>query len=792
MRVWVKIKIIEINVIPLIFIPKIRSKQRKRDNMKKLITILTIVCMVAGLISGVAFAADESGGSGTPATATLIVQGTPLYVAPNTEAGLDARINVASDLLGTNGTLYLPGKAATDKLCFSWDDTSVSLSKDGIIYSSGKAPIAGENESITYQVKKGTTTSTVTVKTLKGSSSVEPMFLEIDEALGTIDAMNSDENHDTQCFGSIIFDNVNKYLSIKGRGNSTWKMAKKPYNITIYEDSQYQNSKKVELVKGVKTKKWSLLANYYDNSLMRNKIAMDLAENLGIGLKTRFADLWMNGEYIGNYLITPKNDYNAPDGGYALENDNYLENEDQFQIPGMFEFAPTIPSRGYYNRISIKDIGKDAKKQGVDLSIIEEYFNEAWVALEDFDSESYQDFFDIDSWAKMFLMYEVSKTYDCYAGSLLMHRDGLTAGDKLIAGPAWDYDVSFGRMLHKFFVGVAEPVQVNAEGWYVDSIGYMIQDQPISLLQELQKHSSFMKKVSQTFNENKEAFEDTVANVDRQRELMRASALMDRHRMGPINLAAEYVVAPNTVRAIGTGNYKLNYEITTSWDNYVNNLREYCVKRVLWLSDHLAPGVDIVTFHGGTVKTDGSEIDTGMPFNDVHSGDWFFPYVKYVYDNGLFSGTSSTSFEPNTAMTRAMFVTVLWAKEGKPEGGKSGFKDLTSEWYVEAVNWAATNGIVGGYDAEHFGPDDPISRQQMISILYQYARTKGYNTKENGSLDRYKGAEDVSAYAERPMKWAVGYRILVGTEQGLEPTGISTRAQVATVIKRFDEIIVNS
>ena len=754
--------------------------------MKKLISILTIVCLIATMISGTALAAGESEGNGGQSPAAA------LYVAPNPGAGLDGRVSVSADLLGGSGTLYLPGKAAADKLCFSWDDASVTLSRDGVDYSSGSAPIAAENESVTYQVKKGAVVSTVTVKTLKGSSSVEPMFLEIDESLGTIDAMNSDENHDTKCYGSVVFDDVSKYMSIKGRGNSTWGtwgFAKKPYNITIYEDAGYQDSKKVELVKGVKTKKWSLIANFLDNSLMRNKIAMDLADELGIGMKTRFADLWMNGKYLGNYLITPKNDYNAPDGGYALENDNYLEEgEEQFAIPGMFEIGKITGDRGYYNRMSVKDIGKEAKAQGVDTAAIEAYFLEAWNALEDFNSENYQNYFDMDSWAKMFLMYEVSKTYDCFSGSLLMHRDGLTASDKLIAGPAWDYDVSFGRTLHKFFVGVAENVQVNAEGWYNDSIGLMAVNQPVSLFQELGKHASFMRHVAKVYNENKQSFEGAAADVDRQREILRQSAQMDAAKFGIVNVCGEYVVAPEIMSALGTGNYKLNYEFTVNWDNYVNNLKEWCTKRVLWLSDHLAPGVDIVTFHGGTVKTDGSDVssDTGMPFTDVKSGDWFCPYVKYVYDNGLFAGTSETTFEPNTAMTRGMFVTVLWAREGKPAAKDSTFKDLKADWYKTAVNWAAANGIIGGYDAEHFGPDDYVTRQQMAAIMYQYAKYKGYDTEANGSLDQFKDASSVASYAETAMKWAVGHKIIAGTGNGLEPDGNATRAQVAVVLQAFN------
>ena len=184
-----------------------------------------------------------------------------------------------------------------------------------------------------------------------------------------------------------------------------------------------------------------------------------------------------------------------------------------------------------------------------------------------------------------------------------------------------------------------------------------------------------------------------------------------------------------------------------------------------------------------------SKEDTGMPFTDVKSGDWFCPYVKYVYDNGLFSGTSATTFEPNTAMTRGMFVTVLWAKEGKPQSGKAGFEDLSADWYRTAVSWAAANGIVGGYSSDRFGPEDPITREQMASIMYSYARFKGYDVAENGDLSRFSDAGSVSSYAETAMRWAVSHNVISGTDQGLEPKSTATRAQVAAVMKAFDSSV---
>ena len=553
--------------------------------MKKTVSFLLLVCMFISLFSVMAFAAGSETAQPKKSSDVQRVFNSGFYIAENKDAGLAGKVTVAYDPGGTIGKLYLPGEADAAQLYFSWDDNGITVSRNGKVYQSGTAPVAPAGESVTYKVKRNLAVAYVSVRTVQGSAGVDAMFLELDESQGTIDAMNSDKTHETKCVGVVRFDGAEGAMTegamtMKGRGNSTWGLPKKPYNITL--------DKKSELIPGVQAKKWSLLANFFDNSLMRNKIAMDLAYSLGIGLKSRFVDVWMNGEYLGNYLMTPKSDYAAPKGGFHLENDNYLDAEDpQFKIPGMYAIGDTLNDDGYFNLMTIKDIGSQAKEAGVDEAYIENYFTEAWYALEDFDSENYQNYFDLDSWAKMFLMYEVTKTYDCFSGSLLMHRDGLTENDKLIAGPAWDYDISLGRTLHKFLVGISEPMQLNAEGWYNDSIGLIAVDKPVSLMQELGKHASFMQHVAKVYNENKAAFEGMTANVDAQQTVLCDSALMNNVRWGTHNLCAEYLVAPATMHLLGTGKYALNYRVTINWDAYVANLREFAAKRVMWLSDAL-------------------------------------------------------------------------------------------------------------------------------------------------------------------------------------------------------------
>lgn len=552
-------------------------------------------------VLGVTSFAEESGKSKTELTLETLL-GDTLYVEENEDAGLRSNVNVSLvDLSGT-ATLYLPGSADTGELYFSWDTEDVTFTQDGNTYESGKAPIAQAGKSVKYTVSNGKLSTALTIKTVQGSAEVDSMFLELDESKGSILSMQLDSDHETSCYGAMkTGDHKKKYVSVKGRGSSTWLMPKKPYNMTIYDDETYTTKDKTELIDGVKAKKWTLLANYFDNALMRNKIAQDLASDMGIGLQTKFVDLWMNGTYLGNYLLTPKKDSNCSDDGFILENDHQLpdgEDSDTFEFPNMH----TMP--GKHNYLIVDEIGDNAQAAGVETKAIEAWFTEAWDAVLDKDSEEYQNYFDLDSWAKMYLMFEVSKTYDCYSGNILMHRDGMAKGDKLYAGPAWDYDIAFGRTLHKFLVGVDEATQLNAEGWYNDSIGYRVTgDEPVSILQELGKHPSFMRHVAKVYNEYKWAFEGLDANVVKQEKLLRESAYMNNDLFGTNSLSAEYVVAPNTMAAIGTGKYKLNYEVTLTWDNYIHNLREYCQKRVLWLSDHLAPGVDITTNHGGTVST---------------------------------------------------------------------------------------------------------------------------------------------------------------------------------------------
>lgn len=182
-----------------------------------------------------------------------------------------------------------------------------------------------------------------------------------------------------------------------------------------------------------------------------------------------------------------------------------------------------------------------------------------------------------------------------------------------------------------------------------------------------------------------------------------------------------------------------------------------------------------------------------LPFTDVSTSDWFYSDVMFVYENGLFSGTDSRSFSPNASMTRAMLVTVLYRLEGEPVGtGSSSFSDVSSgSYYEKAVAWAAANGIVTGTGSTSFSPDAKVTREQLAAILYRYAQYKKLDTDAGAKLDSFSDAGNVSGYASEALSWAVSEGLINGASGRLMPKGDATRAQVAAILHRFVENVMD-
>ena len=155
----------------------------------------------------------------------------------------------------------------------------------------------------------------------------------------------------------------------------------------------------------------------------------------------------------------------------------------------------------------------------------------------------------------------------------------------------------------------------------------------------------------------------------------------------------------------------------------------------------------------------------------------------------MMPGTSDTQFAPAANLTRGMIAQVLYNLEEKPAAAGTSFVDVPADaWSAKAVNWAASAGIVDGYGSGKFGPEDPVTREQMAAILYRYAQYKDYDVTATADLSAFADRDKISGWAEHAMSWAVGDGLLNGkTATILDPTGTATRAEVAQILMNFAE-----
>ena len=183
---------------------------------------------------------------------------------------------------------------------------------------------------------------------------------------------------------------------------------------------------------------------------------------------------------------------------------------------------------------------------------------------------------------------------------------------------------------------------------------------------------------------------------------------------------------------------------------------------------------------------------TETTFSDINKTDWYFDSVKYVYENNLMQGTGK-GFSPNTKMSRAMLVTVLYRMTGAENDEIiTNFTDVpTGQWYSDSIAWAASKGIVNGISNDEFAPDIDVSREQMALIFYRFAKMQGLDINSETDISDYTDSHIISDWAIDAIKWATKEEIITGTsETTLSPESAATRAQVATILMRFCEKVL--
>ena len=282
---------------------------------------------------------------------------------------------------------------------------------------------------------------------------------------------------------------------------------------------------------------------------------------------------------------------------------------------------------------------------------------------------------------------------------------------------------------------------------------------------------------------------------------------------------ADWIYVDNAARTINVSldervdDYRVYVEDTTHGDISVDKTRAEEGDWVYITVDpdvgYVLTGITVTKPNGSTVKVErvrenyyrfempGTRVTVDAsfsrhvtPFTDIRLADWYYEAVSYVYFNGLMEGVTDTEFAPNAATSRAMVVQILYRMSGSPSvSGSAGFTDVASgAWYATAVNWAADRGIVEGRTASTFDPNAAVTREELATMLYRYARFKGYNVSvgENTNILSYNDVNQVSDYAYSAMQWACGTGIIDGTSSGyLTPQGGATRAQLAAMLMRF-------
>lgn len=570
--------------------------------------------------------------------------------------------------------------------------------------------------------------------------------------------------------GTIVY---NGGLSqVKGRGNATWAYPKRPYQIKL--DS------KTNLFGMGKAKTWLLLANYYDKSLIRNALALDMAGQIGLKdpVQYVYVDVYANHQYLGNYMFCEKvevgsNRVDITDLEKATEDlnsadlDTYSRGGDiNSNAAGTYKYynIPNNPidiTGGYllefdYAGRYLKEASGFVTKQNVPVVIKSpEYASKAQVeyirsyvqAAEDAiysptgynsSGKQYTEYIDVDSAVLHYLLEEWCKNPDAGFSSFYLYKDSDLSGDnKIHFDQVWDYDTSFGNLTELNF-GMD-----GAEKWWAKSVRWF---------KALIAHDEFVEQVET-------AYRDTVLPVSQG-----ITAALPNYKN---ELTAS--AAMNFLR--WDRNAVVNGDTGSSFSGSVDYLAAFIAAREKLFEEGFA----------------------ALPFQDVYYSTWYYSDVKFAYQHGIMSGVAGNAFAPDTKLTRAMAVQILANLSGDDLSSytEMPFSDVKeNDWYFQAVAWGAKQGIALGLDNGSFGPDVDVTREQMATFLYRYAGLQSSVEEDASSspvdLSRFVDSGAVSPYAREAVAWTVGHGYIKGVSlTELSPQGDAIRAQAAAIYSRY-------
>lgn len=654
----------------------------------------------------------------------------------------------------------------------------------------------GMDDTITLRARSGSVQAEKRVTFLRYDN-VSTMFLVSDDPVNEgREWVESSEDKSNRAKGSMallaadgesVYDG--KLTQIKGRGNSTWKGAKRPYQIKL--------DKKTDLLQtgdsADKAKTWVLLANFYDPSAVRNMLALDLGRALQMecNMGYRPVCLFYDGEFRGLYLLTEKVEVNEgrvdvtdlekanemanPDvedltklesktgttangatylycdgmndpaditGGYLLEMD--------FADRAMEEKCYFITSRGFY--VVVKSPEACSKAE---MDYIASWYQDYEDAVFEGGTSSktgkpFTDYVTVESMVQCYLVNELSKNGDGFNTSAYLYKE--TGSKPMKMGPLWDYDLSFGNNNYEDLLPQPELLYT-----VYGSLGRALYALPEFRAEAQRQYTKYITPLGDVLAGDADAVsvDGSVHSFAWYREQVAAAAGYDELLWKSSHM---------DVRPGGNG-FAENFA----------SLQNFVVKRVQWLD-------------GVIGKWSADHADPLGDYMDVFESDWYYDTITRATALGLLHGKGAGIFDPSGITTRAQTAQVIYNIAAP---GSIAYSDVFPDvaegsWYASAVLWAQREKIVLGYDDGLFRPDRGVSREDMITLLYRYA---GSPKTSGRKLAEFRDNASISDYARQAMEWAVENGLILGyAEDGtIRPQSTTTRAEFATIAVRFYE-----
>lgn len=680
---------------------------------------------------------------------TMCAESVPIYFGYDT--------NTAIIIKGTSDELHTTCGTAVDltKLCKD-GDYRLSVSYPADAYTAYEFRILfSENIPAVYLTSDSPDT--------KGRPWVEKSHDKSNKATGSM-IMQKSNSH-------IVYNG--KLTQIKGRGNTTWDLVKKPYQIKLETktDLLETGDKKNE------SKTWVLLANYLDASLVRNSLALNIGKSLGMddNIESTYIDLYYDGEYRGNYLLAEKvevsdgrasvtdlekkNEDANPDidienlpigtavtkngatftyceglkspdditGGYLLEMD--------YKVRALEEVCYFYTTRNQYVVVKSPEFASKEEMAYI-ASLYQEYEDAVYNnGINPTTKKLYSDYIDVESVAAYYLVNEFSKSRDCFKSSAYLHKDA--DNDKMYMGPLWDYDMSFGT----------------------GGDDYKVMDSPYGMIAQESKFNVALMSIDE--------FYSTVSKLYRNKFYPLIENAISDTSSDSMKSISDLCSLTSASAECDT----LMWHPEKNRDEEIKNLIVFITVRKEFLKEFYEtfPSLSSMT------KDD---------YFDVLPSQWYYNDITAASRYGLIHGTEKNIFFPEENVTRAQAAQALYNTSGRKITYRNSFSDVPNgKWYTSAVEWLAQNDIYPSRNKQ-FYPDAEITREEFVTFMYRHQKSP--KVKKDLSVS-FVDANMISSQSKNAVNWAIENNILEGYNDKIEPKKKMTRAEFATILVRYYE-----